>query len=445
MYPQINLKSYKSLKSGEYIVDILVVGGGGREHAICWKLAQSKLVGKIYCAPGNVGIANIAECVDINVNEIEKLADFAKKNKIGLTVVGPEAPLCDGIVDLFRKEGLPIFGPDKAAARLEGSKSYSKMFMVKHKIPTSSSRVFTGLAEALDYLKFRFESRIPGIVIKADGLAAGKGVILAYNEKDAAEAVKLCFGGAFGDAGKKVLVEDLLVGEEASILALTDGKAIVPLVTSQDHKRVGDGDTGPNTGGMGAYSPAPVVTDALLKEIDEKILQRFLKGIQEDKLYYRGIIYAGVMLTADGPKVLEFNVRFGDPETQAVLMRLKSDLADVMLKTAEGRLGSVSLEWTKEPAVCVVMASGGYPDSYKKGYEISGFEEAEENGAVVFHAGTSLVDGKIVNTGGRVLGVTAKGKDIKTAIANAYEAVGNLYWCDCYFRNDIGRKALLRS
>jgi phosphoribosylamine--glycine ligase len=426
-------------------MNILVVGSGGREHAICWKLAQSKLVRKIYCAPGNAGIANVAECVDININEIGKLAEFAKANSIGLTVVGPEAPLCDGIVDVFKKGNLPIFGPDKASARLEGSKSYSKMFMTKHKIPTSSSRAFTDQVEAINHLKFIFESHIPGIVIKADGLAAGKGVILAYNVKDAIEAVNLCFNGAFGEAGKKVLVEELLVGEEASILALTDGNTIIPLVTSQDHKRVGDGDTGPNTGGMGAYSPAPVVTDALLKEIDEKILQRFLKGIQTEKLYYRGIIYAGVMFTSDGPKVLEFNVRFGDPETQVVLMRLKSDLADVMLKTAEGRLASVSLEWTDEPAVCVVMASGGYPDSYKKGYEISGFEDAEENGAVVFHAGTSKVDGKIVNSGGRVLGVTAKGKDIKTAIANAYEAVVNIFWCECFFRRDIGRKALERK
>lgn len=426
-------------------MNILVVGSGGREHAICWKLAQSKIVDKIFCAPGNAGIANVAECLDINIDEIDRLANFAKDNKIGLTVVGPEAPLCDGIVDVFRKQNLPIFGPDKASARLEGSKAYSKMFMIKHKIPTSLSRAFTGQEEAADYVKLRFESRIPGIVIKADGLAAGKGVILAYNEKDAVDAVKLCFKGAFGDAGKKILVEELLVGEEASILALIDGNVIIPLATSQDHKRVGDGDTGPNTGGMGAYSPAPVVTDAVFKEINEKVLQRFLKGIQTEKLYYRGIIYAGVMLTADGPKVLEFNVRFGDPETQAVLMRLKSDLADVMLRTAEGRLYTVNLEWTDEPAVCVVMASGGYPDAYKKGYEINGFEDAEENGAVVFHAGTSLVDGKIVNTGGRVLGVTAKGKDIKTAIANAYEAVKNIYWCDCFFRNDIGRKALLRK
>ncbi len=424
---------------------ILVIGGGGREHAICWKLAQSRLVEKIYCAPGNPGIANVAECVDININDIASLADFAKSNGIGLTVVGPEAPLCDGIVDVFKKENLTIFGPDKASARLEGSKAYSKMFMTKHKIPTSLSRAFTDHEEAVDYLKTRFEARIPGIVIKADGLAAGKGVILAYNEKDAVKAVNLCFDGAFGDAGKKILVEELLVGEEASILALTDGNVIIPLVTSQDHKRVGDGDTGPNTGGMGAYSPAPVVTDALLREIDGKVLQKFLQGIKEDKLYYRGIIYAGVMLTADGPKVLEFNVRFGDPETQAILMRLNSDLAEVMLATAEGRLSSVSLDWTEEPAVCVVMASGGYPDSYRKGYEISGFEDAEENGAVVFHAGTSLVDGKIVNTGGRVLGVTAKGKDIKTAIANAYEAVGNIFWCDCFFRSDIGRKALERK
>lgn len=441
MYPQ-KILSPDFIRAGENAMKILVVGGGGREHAICWKLAQSKLVEKIYCAPGNPGIAKVAECVNININEIDILADFAQSTGIGLTIVGPEAPLCDGIVDVFRKQKLAIFGPDKASARLEGSKAYSKMFMTKHQIPTSLSRVFEDREEATDYVKTRFETRIPGIVIKADGLAAGKGVILAYNEKDAIKAVNLCFDGAFGDAGRKILVEELLVGEEASILALTDGNVIIPLVTSQDHKRAGDGDKGPNTGGMGAYSPAPVVTAALLKEIDEKVLQRFLRGIQKDRLYYRGIIYAGVMLTSDGPKVLEFNVRFGDPETQAVLMRLKSDLADVMLKTAEGHLCSVTLDWTEEPAVCVVMASGGYPDSYKRGYEIKGLEDAEENGAVVFHAGTSLEDGKIINTGGRVLGVTAKGKDIKTAIANAYEAVGNIFWCNCFFRNDIGRKAL---
>ncbi len=424
---------------------ILVVGGGGREHALCWKLAQSPKLEKIYCAPGNVGIANVAECIDIKVDEIEKLAKFAKDNHINLTVVGPEAPLCDGIVDAFKKEGLIIFGPDKSAARLEGSKSFAKMFMMKHGIPTADSQAFTEDYHALNYLKEKFSKQIPGIVVKADGLAAGKGVIIAHNLKDATAAVNQCFSGSFGDAGKKVVIEELLVGEEASILALTDGITIKPLATSQDHKRAGNRDTGPNTGGMGAYSPAPVVTDVVMKEISEKVLKRFLKGIQDDKLYYRGIIYAGVMLTATGPKVLEFNVRFGDPETQAVLMRLESDLADVMLKTAMCKLDSVILDWTDEPAVCVVMASGGYPETYKKGFPISGLEEAESTGAVVFHAGTALQDGKIVNTGGRVLGVTAKGANIKTAIDNAYKAVNEIYWLDCFFRKDIGYKALEKA
>ncbi|MFZ2654277.1 MAG: phosphoribosylamine--glycine ligase [Victivallales bacterium] len=424
---------------------ILVIGSGGREHALCWKLAQSPKAEKVYCAPGNVGIANVAECLDININEIDRLLKFAKENHVNLTVVGPEAPLCDGIVDAFRKEGLIIFGPDKSSARLEGSKSYAKMFMMKHGIPTAASQAFTDADPAMHYIKDKFSGPCPGIVIKADGLAAGKGVILAYNLKDALNALNQCFGGSFGDAGRKVLIEELLIGEEASILALTDGNTIIPLASSQDHKRAGDKDTGPNTGGMGAYSPAPVVTPALFKEIEAKVLKRFLKGIQDDKLYYRGIIYAGVMVTATGPKVLEFNVRFGDPETQAVLMRLESDLADVMIKTSMGRLNEVRLEWTDEPSVCVVMASGGYPDTYKKGFPISGLEDAEAAGAVVFHAGTALKDGKIVNSGGRVLGVTARGEDIKAAIDNAYKAVKEIYWLDCFFRNDIGRRALERK
>lgn len=424
---------------------ILVVGSGGREHALCWKLAQSPKLEKIFCAPGNVGIANIAECVDIKINEIDRLAKFAKENQINLTVVGPEAPLCDGIVDLFKKENLVIFGPDKSSARLEGSKSFAKMFMMKHGIPTAESQAFTEDFHAINYLKERFSKQVPGIVIKADGLAAGKGVIIAHNLKDATAAVNQCFSGAFGDAGKKVVIEELLVGEEASILALSDGNTIVPLASSQDHKRAGNRDTGPNTGGMGAYSPAPVVTDSLMKEIDEKVLRRFLKGIQEDKLYFRGIIYAGIMITASGPKVLEFNVRFGDPETQAVLMRLDSDLADVMMKTSMGKLSEVKLEWSKDQSVCVVMASGGYPDAYKKGFPISGIEEAEATGAVVFHAGTAMQDGKLVNSGGRVLGVTAKGATIKDAIDNAYKAVNEIYWLECFFRKDIGHRALEKA
>ena len=311
---------------------VLVVGNGGREHAICWKLKQSTLVEKVYCAPGNAGIASVAELVDIQAG-LESLADFAIKNDIALTVAGPEAPLCAGIVNVFRAKNLRIFGPDKAAAELEGSKDFAKSFMKKYSIPTAAAESFTGEAPALDYIKKQFGSGAKGIVVKADGLAAGKGVTVAMTQDEAVNAVKDCFSGAFGSAGAKVLIEECLFGEEASILALTDGNTILPLASSQDHKRLMDNDEGPNTGGMGAYSPAPVVTDSLMAEIKKSVLDNFLRGIKEEKLFFRGVIYAGVMVTEKGPKVLEFNVRFGDPETQAVLMRLKSDLADVMVKT----------------------------------------------------------------------------------------------------------------
>lgn len=425
-------------------MNIFVIGGGGREHALCWKLAQSSLVEKLYCAPGNAGIAKIAECVDIKVSDLEALAKFAEEKK-AFTVVGPEAPLCDGIVDIFLKKGLKIFGPGKNAAMLEGSKAFSKAFMEKFGIPTASAKVFIRSSEAVNYIGSMFEEKkVSGLVIKADGLAAGKGVILAYNQEEAVKAVSLCFEGAFGDAGRKVLIEELLSGEEVSILAFTDGKTIIPLASSQDHKRVGDGDTGPNTGGMGAYSPAIVVSGKISEEINEKILQRFLNGIKAEKLYYRGIIYAGIILTSSGPKTLEFNVRFGDPETQAVLMRLESDLADTMLKTTEGRLNEVKLKWTDDPSVCVVMASGGYPDAYEKGFPISGLADAELSGAVVFHAGTALKNGAVVSAGGRVLGVTARAKDIKSAIEKAYKAVRKISWQGCFYRNDIAGKAKFR-
>jgi len=424
---------------------VLVVGSGGREHTISWKLAQSEMVEKVFCAPGNAGIALDVECVDIDVSELDKLADFAQDNEIGLTVVGPEVPLCAGIVDIFNKRGLKVFGPGKAGAELEGSKSFAKDFMNKHNIPTARSQVFTTEQPAVDYVNAEFDSGEQGIVIKADGLAAGKGVFVALNREDAIAGIKECFSGSFGESGYRVLIEECLFGEEASILALTDGKTIMPLASSQDHKRLLDGDGGPNTGGMGAYSPAPVVDDELMAKVDEEVLQRFLKGIQEDNLYFRGIIYAGVMVTDKGIKILEFNVRFGDPETQAVLYRLESDLADVMLKTAEGKLDEVELQWSDDTAICVVMASGGYPAAYEKGYEITGMDEANATGAKVFHAGTSEKDGKIVNTGGRVLGVTAKGSDIVTARANAYAAVEKIDWTDVFYRKDIAYRALDRA
>ena len=418
-------------------MNILLIGGGGREHALAWKMRQSPLAEKIYCAPGNPGMKGVES---IPLGTLEEMADFAVKNNVGLTMVGPEATLCEGIVDVFRAKGLRIVGPDKIAAQLEGSKSFAKDFMNRHGLPTAKAAVFDAEAPALEYLK---KNGAP-IVVKADGLAAGKGVIVAMKAEEAEEAIKACFSGTFGQAGARVLLEECLIGEEASIIALCDGKTIKPLASSQDHKRALDGDLGPNTGGMGAYSPAPVVTDAMWKIIDEKVLQPFLKGVQKDGLNFRGIIYAGLMITKDGPKILEFNVRFGDPETQAILMRLDSDLVEALCAVADGRLADVELRWSAKPAVCVVMASAGYPGSYEKGKVISGLDEAEATGAVVFHAGTKLKDGQIVTSGGRVLGVTALGVDVADAVKNAYQAVAKMSWEGVQYRKDIAHKALNR-
>jgi phosphoribosylamine--glycine ligase len=417
---------------------VLVVGGGGREHALVWKLQQSPQVEQVFCAPGNPGMKNITP---VALAGVEELAEFATSEGIELTMVGPEAPLCDGIVNAFRARGLRIVGPDRNAAQLEGSKAYAKDFMERHGMPTAACGVFTELEPALAYVR---EQGAP-IVVKADGLAAGKGVIVAMELAEAVEAIEDCFSGRFGDAGAKVVIEECLFGEEASILALCDGKTIVPLASSQDHKRLGEGDSGPNTGGMGAYSPAPVVTDELWETVNRDVLDRFLAGCQADGLNFRGVIYAGIMVTATGPKVLEFNVRFGDPETQAVLMRLDSDLAEALVATADGRLDEVELTWSDDPAVCVVMASGGYPGNYEKGLPITGIEEAEATGAVVFHAGTKLVDGQLVNNGGRVLGVTARGKDLRTAVDTAYRAVDCIHWQDVCFRRDIAHRAFGRE
>ena len=415
---------------------ILVVGSGGREHAICWKLKQSAQVEKLWCAPGNAGIASVAECVDIGVEDLEKLADFAVKNGVDLTIAGPEAPLCAGLT--------VVFGPDKEASQLEGSKDYAKQFMVRWGIPTAASETFTNADEALAYAQKYFNSGAKALVVKADGLAAGKGVLVAESCESCCDFIRQCFEGAFGSSGSKVVLEECLYGEEASILALCDGNTIIPLVSSQDHKRVFDNDMGPNTGGMGAYSPAPVVTAEVEKAIAETILKPFLHGVQQEKLGFRGVIFVGIMVTEQGPKVLEFNVRFGDPETQPVLRRFDGDLADVMFKTAIGKLADAELIWSDDPAVSVVIASGGYPGSYTKGYPISGLEEAAATGAVVFHAGTAMKDGAIVNTGGRVLGVSARGKDIQEAIDRAYQAVEKIHFQDCFSRKDIGAKALRR-
>ena len=421
---------------------VLVIGSGGREHALVWKLKQSPEVDKIYCAPGNAGIAADAECVPIGVGELEKLADFAERNRIDLTVVGPEAPLCDGVADLLRARDLAVFGPSGEAARLEGSKDFAKAFMIKYGIPTAKAATFTDEATAKRYVSQEFANGADGIVIKADGLAAGKGVLVAEREPEALDFLSGCFGGIFGSAGAKVLVEERLVGEEASILALTDGKSIVPLVSSQDHKRVFDEDRGPNTGGMGAYSPAPVITPEVSERIDREILQPFLRGIQAEKLDFRGVIFVGIMVCDGAPKVLEFNVRFGDPEIQPVMRRFDGDWFDVLRKTAEGRLSEAELVWSDDAAVSVVLASGGYPGSYRKGYPIEGLEEAAATGAVVFHAGTAARDGKIVTAGGRVLGVSARGTSIEEAIRRAYEAVDRIHFTDGFCRRDIGAKAL---
>ena len=424
---------------------ILVVGSGAREHAMVWKLAAGKNVDEIYCAPGNAGIAGIARCVPIKADDVNALADFAADNAIDLTVVGPEVPLCDGIADIFRQRNLAIFGPSAAAARLEGSKDFAKQFMFRHGIPTAKSATFTDFKSAADYIKNEFRRPIPGIVIKADGLAAGKGVGVCASLPEALDFLAGCFDGAFGHAGSKVVVEEMLLGEEASIFAFTDGETIRLLASAQDHKRVGDGDTGPNTGGMGAYSPAPVIDSAMTGRIQSEILDPFLKGVREESLDYRGVIFVGIMVTADGPKVLEFNVRFGDPETQAVLSRFDGDLAEVMLAVAGKKLSAAEFGWLDAPAVCVVMASAGYPASYEKGFEITGISEAEAAGVKVFHAGTALdKDGKIVNAGGRVLGVTATAPDIRQAIAKAYRGVDMIRWQGAFCRRDIGHRALER-
>jgi len=420
---------------------VLVIGSGGREHALVWKLAQSPKVEKIYGAPGNPGIAQIGECVNISPTDIKGLADFAEKEGIDLTVVGPEAPLVAGIVDEFESRGLKIFGPSKEAARLEGSKAFSKEMMKKCGVPTADFEVFDDPEKAKKYIK---EKGAP-IVVKADGLAAGKGVVVARNVEEALEAIdRIMVEKVFGDAGNRVVVEDCLFGEEASYLVVTDGENFIPLATAQDHKAVFDGDKGPNTGGMGAYSPAPVLSKEMEKEVQEKVIKPILRGMREEGHPFKGILYAGLMITEEGPKVLEFNVRFGDPEAQVILRRLKTDLVDVCQSVIEGNLID-SLEWIPETAICVVLASKGYPGKYEKGKVITGIEEAEKiDNVVVFHAGTAIKDGKLVTNGGRVLNVTALGKDIVEARENVYKAIEKIHFDGMHYRKDIGLKALKR-
>jgi len=420
---------------------VLVVGQGGREHALAWKLARSESVTDVYCAPGNAGIAEDATCVDIAPADISALVSFAKDTPIDLTVVGPEAPLVDGLVDAFNEAGLSAFGPSAAAAALEGSKAYAKKIMHRGNVPTADSTVFEDIADARHFLQEREDQ---AWVVKADGLAAGKGVLMCATRIEALEAAEgMLVDDDFGPAGARILIEDLLVGEEASILALVDGNTIVSLEASQDHKRAGDEDTGPNTGGMGAYSPAPLVTADLLAEIEEKILVPTVHAMKLANTPFRGLLYAGLMITRQGPKVLEYNVRFGDPEAQPVLMRLKSDLGLALMAAAEGRLDEFGpLEWDPRPAVCVVMASDGYPGSYETGHTIRGIEEANALPDVqVFHAGTTTSDGEVLSNGGRVLGVTALGDHLADAKRRAYEAVRCIRWDGAWCRKDISDKA----
>lgn len=420
---------------------ILVVGGGGREHALVWKLAQSPRVEKIYCAPGNPGIAQLAECVDIAVSDNQALCDFAMKHNISLTVVGPELPLTNGIVDVFTAQGLKCFGPQKTAAQLEGSKAFAKELMQKYNIPTARYAVFTAAQEAKAYI----EQYGAPIVIKADGLAAGKGVVVAMNKEDAFNAIdKMLCDAAFGDAGSRVVIEEYLSGEEASLLAFTDGYTVVPMIAAQDHKRVFDHDQGPNTGGMGAYAPAPVITPEIKDQVMREILQPTVDAMRKEGFLYKGCLYAGLMITESGPKVIEFNARFGDPETQVVLPLLDSDLVEVMEACVNEKLAVTNVNWKQEAAVCVVVASGGYPGPYTKGQVITGLDNAEQAGAYVFHAGTSLNGDKIITNGGRVLGVTALGSDISSAVDRAYKAVEKITFSDMHFRKDIAYRALNR-
>ncbi len=420
---------------------VLVVGGGGREHALTWKIAQSPQVDGIWCAPGNAGMSSLAECVDIGAEDVEALAAFAEEKRIDLTVVGPEAPLVSGIADLFQSRGLPVFGPGREAAQMEGSKDFAKRVMLDAGVPTGRAEVFTDYDAAEACIK---RGSAP-YVIKADGLAAGKGVVIAQDDQAAYRALRACFvERSFGAAGDKVLIEEFLAGQEVSILCFVDGESILPMAPAQDYKRIGDGDRGPNTGGMGSYSPVPVLSPRDYGRAVEEILRPTARALAARGIRYQGILYAGLILTADGPKVLEYNVRFGDPETQAVLPRLESDIVETMLAVVEGRLAGEELRWSESPCVTVVIASGGYPGDYRKGYAIAGLEEAGSvDGVTVFHAGTSAGErGEVLTAGGRVLNVSALGTDFADARERAYEAVGKIEFKDIYYRQDIALRTL---
>ena len=421
---------------------ILVIGSGGREHALVWKIAQSSQVTRLFCAPGNPGTASLAENVPLAVDDLEGLLNFAITQGIDLTVVGPELPLSLGLTDLFHEQGLRVFGARKNAAIIEGSKAFSKDLMKKYNVPTAAYEVFTEVAPAVAFID---KVGVP-IVIKADGLAAGKGVIIAQHRDEAVTAVTdMLSGNAFGAAGSRVVIEEFLQGEEASFLAFTDGKNIIPLATAQDHKAIFDGDKGPNTGGMGAYSPAPVVTPAIHQKAMDEVMRRAIDGMAAEGRTYSGVLYAGLMINGDNVKTLEFNARFGDPECQPLLMRLKSDIVPVLMAVAEGDISRIVLEWHDDATVCVVLAAAGYPGEVKKGDVISGLDDAARIADLfVFHAGTVQSGRDCVTSGGRVLGVTARGATVKDAIDKAYEGVSKISWDGMQYRKDIGHKALTR-
>jgi phosphoribosylamine--glycine ligase len=419
---------------------VLVIGGGGREHSLVWKIAQSPEVSKIFCAPGNPGISELAECIDITADQTSLLCEFAVKEDIGLTVVGPEAPLVDGIVDVFSKHNLKVFGPDQKAAILEDSKVFSKLLLRKHGIPTADFKCFDDHSQARHYVL----SRGAPIVVKADGLSKGKGVFVCKTNDEALQAIdSIMKDRVFGNAGDQVVIEECLIGEEVSLLAFTDGRTIVPMESSQDHKTVYDGDEGPNTGGMGAYSPVPIMTSELYRGVEKNILVPTVHAMNKEGRPYKGVIYIGLIITSVGPMVLEFNVRFGDPEAQVILTRMKSDIVPIMLATISGGLNNVDLEWLPQASVCVVMASGGYPGQYDNGKEINGLESLKnQEGVSVFHAGTKSENEKIVTNGGRVLNVVACGGDIKEAQKKVYEAVSKISFDGAHYRRDIADKAI---
>lgn len=418
---------------------VAVIGGGGREHTLAWKLAQSPSVDKLYAIPGSAAMSEVAQCVDIALSDLDAITDYAKNEGIDMLVVGPEVPLTEGIADLAQSKGLAVFGPNKAAAQMEGSKVFAKNLMKKYHVPTAAYASFTDGDATKAYIK---EQGAP-IVVKADGLAAGKGVVVAQTEEEAIEAVNAMMEDhIFGASGGRIVIEECMVGEEASLLAFVDGKTIVPMISAQDHKRIFDNDEGPNTGGMGAYAPAPVVTPEIRKEVEEKILKPVVDGLKQEGITYQGCLYAGLMITADGPKVVEFNCRFGDPETQAVLPLLDGDLAQIMYACAKGTLTADMVHWKDAAACCVIMASAGYPASSHKGDVISGLDAVDKEDVMVFHSGTAKKDGQYVTNGGRVLGVTAVAGDLKSAIEKAYANVKRIHFDGQQVRSDIGAKGL---